>query len=43
VRYDPDHVGRLIHKLGLRVPEPPRPQYHPIYATPRSEPSQAMV
>ena len=22
VRYDPDHVGRLMHKMGLRKPEP---------------------
>src|SRR5438477_6044256 len=24
VRYDPDHVGRLMHRMGLRKAEPPR-------------------
>jgi putative transposase len=42
VRYDPDHVGRLIHKLGLRSLEP-RLQYHPIYAVPGGEASQVMA
>jgi putative transposase len=41
VRYDPDHVGRLIHKLGLRNDE--AGEYHPIYAGPSSEASPAMA
>jgi putative transposase len=30
VRYDPDHVGRLIHKLGLRAPDS-QSQYRTVY------------
>ena len=30
VRYDPDHVGRLMHKMGLRKPEPIQ---MPVYAS----------
>ena len=26
IRYDPDHVGRLMHRLGLRSKPAPRPQ-----------------
>jgi putative transposase len=42
VRYDPDHVGRLIHKLGLRNEEEPE-AYHSMYAGPSSEASPAVA
>lgn len=38
IRYDPDHVGRLMHRLGLRPKpaappaEPPREVYTPLSA-----------
>jgi len=39
IRYDPDHVGRLMHRLGLRtkpvpaVPEEPAREIYPAPAT----------
>jgi transposase len=38
VRYDPDHVGRLMHKLGLRKPAP-RILEMPVYAASRYSPN----
>ena len=37
IRYDPDHVGRLMHRLGLRpkpAPDPPAGPVHEGYAPP---------
>ena len=42
VRYDPDHVGRLIHKLGLRNDDDAT-EYHTVYFGPSPEASQAMA
>ena len=39
VRYDPDHVGRLMHKMGLRKTEPPRVMQMPAYAASRYSPN----
>jgi putative transposase len=39
VRYDPDHVGRLMHKMGLRKAEPPGVQEIPVYAASRYSPN----
>jgi putative transposase len=42
IRYDPDHVGRLMHKCGLRQPAPkPEPLYAP-YAPSRYSPNTAL-
>lgn len=38
VRYDPDHVGRLMHKMGLRKPVP-RILEMPAYAGSRYSPN----
>jgi transposase len=38
IRYDPDHVGRIMHRLGLRQRRPrPRHQKTPAYAFSLSE------
>ena len=46
VRYDPDHVGRIMHRLGLRERRRPRPQAQPlpekIYANSRYSPNTAL-
>jgi len=34
IRYDPDHVGRLMHRLGLRTKPAPAPVVSEVYATP---------
>lgn len=37
IRYDPDHVGRLMHRLGLRPKPAPGPSADPrqeLYAAP---------
>ena len=37
IRYDPDHVGRLMHRLGLRAKPAPAPSVEPVqdvYAVP---------
>lgn len=41
VRYDPDHVGRLMHKCGLRkpAPRPERPMLYQFYAASRYSPN----
>jgi transposase len=43
VRYDPDHVGRIMHQLGLRperrVAERPKPEV--IYSSPIGAPAPA--
>jgi transposase len=39
VHYDPDHVGRLMHKMGLRNPEPPRVREMAVYAAARYSPN----
>jgi putative transposase len=39
IRYDPDHVGRLMHRLGLRAKPAAAPFVEPIreaYAAPRA-------
>jgi transposase len=38
VRYDPDHVGRLMHKMGLRKTEPAVIEM-PVYAASRYSPN----
>jgi putative transposase len=42
VRYDPDHVGRLMHKMGLRKLEPPRVREIPAYAASRYSPNTVL-
>ena len=39
VHYDPDHVGRLMHKMGLRKAEPPQVQEVSVYAASRYSPN----
>jgi hypothetical protein len=39
VRYDPDHVGRLMHKMGLRKAEPPQVREISVYAASRYSPN----
>jgi transposase len=40
VHYDPDHVGRLMHKMGLRKVEPvAQPMEMPTYAVSRYSPN----
>jgi transposase len=39
VRYDPDHVGRLMHKMGLRKAEPSQVREIPVYAASRYSPN----
>jgi len=39
VRYDPDHVGRLMHKMGLRKAQPVRLRDIPVYAASRYSPN----
>ena len=39
VHYDPDHVGRLMHKMGLRKVEPIVPMEMPAYAAARYAPT----
>ena len=35
IRYDPDHVGRLMHRLGLRPkPAPPAEPVPDVYVVP---------
>ena len=39
VHYDPDHVGRLMHKMGLRPVEPPQVREIAVYAASRYSPN----
>ena len=39
VRYDPDHVGRLMHKMGLRKADPPQVREMAVYAASRYSPN----
>jgi len=40
VHYDPDHVGRLMHKMGLRKADPaPQVREIPVYAASRYSPN----
>ena len=41
VHYDPDHVGRLMHKMGLRRPAP-RVLEMPVYAASRYSPNTVL-
>jgi transposase len=41
VRYDPDHVGRLLHRLNL-VPVRPARQRHTFYAASRYSPNTSL-
>jgi len=34
IRYDPDHVGRIMHRLGLRERTRTRRRAEPLYASP---------
>ncbi|MBV9508430.1 MAG: transposase [Acidobacteriia bacterium] len=45
IRYDPDHVGRIMHRLGLRAPTPPpvaAPLYDPSFVAGAAQNRQAM-
>jgi transposase len=41
VHYDPDHVGRLMHKMGLRKVTPPMPEL--VYAASRYSPNTDLI